>query len=439
MKKVLKTALILLCLCTVLATAAMASNYDSFADDLNALGLFKGTESGYALDDAPNRVQAGVMLVRLLGKEAEALAGEYEHPFSDVPEWADKYVGYLYENNLTNGVSETEFGTESPCTAAMYTTFVLRALGYSDKAGGDFAYNDALTFGEKAGIYVSAAAGDEFLRDDMVFISYLGLSAATKADPAVTLLARLVSEGAVTADAAAPILERFSSIKALSDASQAVTQQSKFEVTNKLLIKTTALFQTAEVELNTASKYNIDADSLKLHIQQKVTANGETSEANSYYKDGFLYTNADGVKSKTAIASSALLPQTDTADFGGFSSFKSVTASKEGDYTVYTIEYNLATPAALMSQLFGEDSSLFEGIDYAGVVFNKLTSKIYLDSKGAYVKDTTTGKLTTTIAAGESSIVMTMDMDISSELTASGDSVVITYPADLDTYAEIKE
>jgi hypothetical protein len=29
------------------------------------------------------------MLVRMLGKEAEALAGSYSNPFTDVPVWAE--------------------------------------------------------------------------------------------------------------------------------------------------------------------------------------------------------------------------------------------------------------------------------------------------------------------------------------------------------------
>ena len=45
------------------------------------------------------------MLTRLLGAEKTALAGNWKHPFTDVPQWADKYVGWLYQNGLTKGVS----------------------------------------------------------------------------------------------------------------------------------------------------------------------------------------------------------------------------------------------------------------------------------------------------------------------------------------------
>ena len=57
------------------------------------------------------------MLVRLLGKEDEALAGDWNTPFTDVADWAKPYVGYAYANGLTAGVSQTRFGSESSVTA----------------------------------------------------------------------------------------------------------------------------------------------------------------------------------------------------------------------------------------------------------------------------------------------------------------------------------
>ena len=55
------------------------------------------------------RSEAAVMLVRLLGKEDEALAQSPSHPFTDVPQWASPYVGWLWTNGLAKGVSATTF------------------------------------------------------------------------------------------------------------------------------------------------------------------------------------------------------------------------------------------------------------------------------------------------------------------------------------------
>lgn len=43
------------------------------------------------------------MLVRLLGKEAEAEKLTYTAPFTDLKGWEKPYVQYLYDNGLANG------------------------------------------------------------------------------------------------------------------------------------------------------------------------------------------------------------------------------------------------------------------------------------------------------------------------------------------------
>lgn len=76
-----------------------------YEDALFSLGLFLGTGTTYALDHELTREQGITILVRTLGKDEEALSGNYSHPFTDVSEWADGYVGYCYTNNITNGTS----------------------------------------------------------------------------------------------------------------------------------------------------------------------------------------------------------------------------------------------------------------------------------------------------------------------------------------------
>ena len=69
------------------------------------------------------RAEASVMLTRLLGAEKTALAGNWKHPFTDVPQWADKYVGWLYQNGLTKGVSATLYGSQRNVTCDQYCIF----------------------------------------------------------------------------------------------------------------------------------------------------------------------------------------------------------------------------------------------------------------------------------------------------------------------------
>jgi len=93
-------------------SAMAAGPFDDYAEELKRLELFKGTDNGFELERAPSRVEVVVMLIRLLGKESEALSSSPPsdspgHPFTDVPAWADAYVSFAYKNGLTKGISPT--------------------------------------------------------------------------------------------------------------------------------------------------------------------------------------------------------------------------------------------------------------------------------------------------------------------------------------------
>ena len=96
-------------------------NYEK-AVDLKILGLFANSPENFELDRAPTRVEGAVMLVRLLGKENQALQKAWSHPFTDVPKWADRHIGYLYQHNLTKGVGGGKFAPADLMTAKQYVT-----------------------------------------------------------------------------------------------------------------------------------------------------------------------------------------------------------------------------------------------------------------------------------------------------------------------------
>lgn len=192
-----------------LSTAAFAADYsaEESANALYELGLFQGTSETangkpiYSLDAAPTRAQAVTMLVRLLGKEAEAKAGTWTVPFSDLADWARPYVGYAYANGLTNGLSAERFGSDDKVTANQYLTFILRALGYSSER--DFQWDKANAFSDSLGLtHGEYRASRSFTRGDTARISYAALAQARK-DSSETLAAQLVRQGAVKAKTAA--------------------------------------------------------------------------------------------------------------------------------------------------------------------------------------------------------------------------------------------
>ncbi|MDR1132250.1 MAG: hypothetical protein LBL15_07520 [Oscillospiraceae bacterium] len=170
------------------------------AAELKAWGLFRGvSDTDFDLYRKPTRTEAVTMLVRALGKEAEALSGAqtglWRHPFTDVPEWADPYIGYAYTNGLTNGISDTQFGAAGDASANMYLTFMLRALGYSDAAG-DFSWESPDALAEENGLLLLLVDTEDFYRRDVVLVSYQALSAYMK-DEDVTLASRLGIDSSV--------------------------------------------------------------------------------------------------------------------------------------------------------------------------------------------------------------------------------------------------
>ena len=166
------------------------------ASDLKSLSLFEGkSDTDYALDSVPTRTEAVVMLIRLLGKASEAQNGSFAQPFGDVDSWADKYVGYAYQNGLTKGVSSTEFGSGN-ANAATFLTLILRALGYSE-ADGDFTFSDPFTLAKSLGLLPDSVDTSNFLRADVVLISYSALPVKIKGT-SQTLADKLISAGVFT-------------------------------------------------------------------------------------------------------------------------------------------------------------------------------------------------------------------------------------------------
>ena len=199
MRRIVKPAIFFVLLLTMSLTllrpayAADMAKAETQATALKQLRLFKGVSAtDFDLDRAPTRAEALVMLIRVLGKETEALNGDWTHPFTDVEPWAAKYVGYAYEKGLTKGVSGTEFGA-GDADSDMYLTFVLRALGYDDAAG-DFVWDEPDALATSTGILPSGVDTANFMRADVALVSWAALEAKTK-DGSQTLSRKLMDAG----------------------------------------------------------------------------------------------------------------------------------------------------------------------------------------------------------------------------------------------------
>ena len=94
MKKWMRIAGIGVLLTGMMTVSCWAAEYTACADQMQRMGLFRGTEQGGELDRVPTRAEAAVMLVRLLGAEDEASALDYKAPFVDLKGWEQPYVQY---------------------------------------------------------------------------------------------------------------------------------------------------------------------------------------------------------------------------------------------------------------------------------------------------------------------------------------------------------
>ena len=210
--KVIIFVIVILAMSTCISFASTVTQQAS-ADALYELGLFKGTGVNadgtpiYSLEKTPTRAQAVTMLVRLLGKEQEALSENLDTPFTDVEDWAKPYVGYAYNNGLTNGTSATTFAGNNPISENQYLTFILRAIGYDDSKG-DFIWNNAKVLTSEIGITEGLYENKYFTRGDVANISFSALSAPLKNDNKC-LFEKLIEDHVFTAEAYDNSLKEF--------------------------------------------------------------------------------------------------------------------------------------------------------------------------------------------------------------------------------------
>ena len=81
------------------------------ANRLYCLGMIDGKraddseETEFELERGLTRLEAVILAVRLFGAEEDVAERSYPHPFSDVPEWASDYVGYVFSCGLVDDIA----------------------------------------------------------------------------------------------------------------------------------------------------------------------------------------------------------------------------------------------------------------------------------------------------------------------------------------------
>lgn len=431
-----------------LAMTAGAASYDNCADRLSDLGLFQGTGNGYQLDRAPTRAEAATMLVRLLGAEAEAEELDYSAPFTDLDDWQKPYVQYLYDNGLTTGATATTFEPEDTCSAQMYTTFLLRALGYSDAAGGDFTYTGAVDFGKSIGLVDYANCNEtNFLRDHVAAMSLTALNTAVKDDADTKLLEKLVEDGAVAASAAEDMLAFFDNYDAYVAATAAMNEETKMDISADVSANVTvADQQVMSLSMPMDMKMDMDLENMdqslismtgKMDMQideALVEAGAETSVSQDvayYYTDGVYYMNLGDQKVKMDMSFEDAMAQVSGLDQMQNSEPICLIDSIDVSGSTMTVTYSGAGMSGLVNDVLGE---MGMDTDTAGVdvQIGDVTSSVTI-SNGTIRSMDIDMQITMTVDG----VAMTMDMTMDCTVNATGDRVTVDIPDDLDSYTDL--
>ncbi len=128
------------------------------------LGLISGSGVNinggidFALERGLNRVESAVFAVRFMGAETEANLVHYSHPFTDVPDWASDYVGYIYSCGLLDDLLESpdadgnvRFNPQLGESCERFSSYLLYALGYRMNEG-DYTLLMAAEYAREIGI-----------------------------------------------------------------------------------------------------------------------------------------------------------------------------------------------------------------------------------------------------------------------------------------------
>lgn len=462
MKRIFTVLAATLLLTAAMAVSASASDYDAVAEDLSAIGVFRGTSDGFELDRAPTRSEAAIMLVRLYGAEDEAKtayeAGDITMPFTDVGATAAPYVAWLHDQGIVNGTSATTYGTGA-CSAQNYVVFLLRALGYEDAT--DFAYADALTFAQEKGFYDPLMFSGTFLRDDLAAVTYQALGTDLK-DGSTYLLKSLIDSGAVDAQAAAPMTEKIEAYRALQQASAGMDGSTAMDVDVAASIDMSVAQDGETVSMPMTMDGNIqmilDEDDLQMACDFDIGMMGETMTTREWLKDGWVYLesiveNDEAVRTKTQADLAeqlALIEQTqatadlDMVNVSGLAMVDSITVQTQGSDTVYTMGITGSSMNGMMETAFSTlmGGGTFPAEDLQTMMdmlsFGDITAVYTVDRSGDLksIQMTFSVEMNVPAEEGGTPMAMTADYDMSMTVNATGDSVRITFP-DFSSFEEV--
>ena len=368
LKKVLAVIMTVAMIASLMVPALAAGSNEDEAIALKTIGLFKGTsDTDLALERTLTRDQGITLVVRILGKEDEALALSEEEISAElakmadaaaIPGWARPYAAFALKEKITTGVGHngvTSFDAATPLSGKLFTTLVLRALGYVD-----VDYNNPWDTAVDAGVLTAGQtitlAKDSIIRDDAVAALYGAVKNGVLADGKTKLLDKLIADGAVDKDAAReagfitePEKLEVEDVKALN-LKQIVVEFNK-EVTDDDTIDAIKdednykLRDSDDDKVDVIDSVSFDENIATITLKEKADANGHGLAVVENQEDYSLE------------ISDSILDKDTTFDFS-FADKSFPTAESAEVIGIDTIKVNFSEP--IKPYTFGKDGSNFD-------------------------------------------------------------------------------
>lgn len=212
----------------------------------------------------------------------------------------------------------------------------------------------------------------------------------------------------------------------------AIAEATSIEFEQEVVLKDSSGLEIAEK--NTIKKSDIDGN-LDLSVEANGTVKGmsageQTSAAKYYYKDGYYYTDREGLKVKSEVAREDVLQITDTSYFI-FEEDAVAEAVKENRTTTFTLDGEKAKTFLNEQLSFLQQLGLSDQMDYGAVtVVVEYEDNSTIKSYKLVVPMTYTGE-----AEGEGGSLDFSITMIVKQITG----VTVDFPADLDSYMDETE
>ena len=141
LKRALSLALASVMLVGMMVVGSSAASFPDVSSEdnteaiavLEAVKVMIGNENGeFEPDKNVTRNEMAVIMAKLILGTYEADSYVGSHPFTDVPDWAQRYVAACYSAGIIAGRGEGIYDGNSTVTAVEAAAMMLRALGYED-------------------------------------------------------------------------------------------------------------------------------------------------------------------------------------------------------------------------------------------------------------------------------------------------------------------